>query len=562
MSGSEHMVDPDLGTIVLNETNVSTDAVWSSFQDQHPELAALTRWGQSVTGGARRGGLFERDRFVTPDRIFDQMRTAFDAASSDDVISGILETTESLAFSHARVDCEDRDEEDMWNQVVEDLYLEERMREIWRELFIVSQCYVGVLWGKKSFRVRGKTGDGHKKRKEFKDMRVPTQMTVLDPLKVVPVGNFLFGQERLAYVAEKSEAPSIDDVLAGKNTSDLAVNQLIEGRYNADRTERQRISDYSGADSTNLFLLNPLRVFRITATRPDYMRFAEVRMKSVFEILDLKHQLREMDRAHLIGGTNFIVLVKKGSDQIPAKQSEVNALASQVRGAARVPVIIGDHRIEVEIITPKTDNTLKPDRYNGLDARITARLYQMFMTGNFAAGAKGDDSLKLARVVAKGMESRRQNIGRRLEQQIFNVAFEINQDKLAEKPKLNYIPRTISFEFDNNMTTFMLDLRDRGDIARETLLEHVDLNQDQEARKREREEEDGLDKIFKPTIVPYDGGGDGKDTKDTKGEEKPDNQDAPQNPAGVGRRGGGRNNGAGTNRDSQRSGPPRGEGKD
>ncbi len=543
MSGSEHMVgDPDLGSIILNDTDVTTDDVWSAFSDQHPELAALTRWGQNVTGGALQGGIFQRDRFVTPSKVFDQFRTAFDAASTDDVVSGILETTESLAFNRARIDCEDRDEEDMWNQVVEELYLEERMREIWRELFIVSQCYVGVLWGIKDFRVRGKTSDGNKKRREFKDMRVPVEMTILDPLKVVPVGNFLFGQEQLAYVAASGEASQIDSSLAGGNTTDLAVNQLIEGRYPADREERSLIAEYSGANVDNLFLLNPRRVFRITATRPDYMRFAEVRMKSVFELLDLKHQLREMDRAHLIGGTNFIVLVKKGTDTMPAKQAEVNALASQVRGAARVPVIIGDHRIEVDIITPKTDQTLKPDRYNGIDARVTARLYQMFMTGNFAAGAKGDDSLKLARVVARGMESRRQNIGRRLEQEIFTRAFKLNDPKLKSEPSLNYIPRTISLEFDQNMMNFMLELRDRGDIARETLLEQADLNQEDEARKREREEDDGLDEIFKPTTVPFDGQG--------------------GNPGASGRAGGGSTGGGGTNRNSQKSGPPRGDGKE
>ena len=53
MSGSEIMVDPDLGTVVLNDTDVSTDAVFSALSEQHPELAALTRWGQQITGGAR-----------------------------------------------------------------------------------------------------------------------------------------------------------------------------------------------------------------------------------------------------------------------------------------------------------------------------------------------------------------------------------------------------------------------------------------------------------------------------------------------------------------------------
>jgi uncharacterized membrane protein YgcG len=553
MSGSEIMVDPDLGTVVLNDTDVSTDDVFSALSVQHPELAALTRWGQQVTGAARQGGLFERDRFVTPDKIFEQFHVAFDAAQTDDVVSGILETTEALAFNKARIDCEDRDEEDFWNQVAEDLNLEERLREIWRELFIVSQCYVGVLWDRKSYRVRGKTTDGNKKRKEFKNMRVPAAMTILDPLKVVPVGNFLFGQERLVYVVDKVEGAAIDSVLAGRNTSDLAVSQLIDSRYEPDRTEASLITNYSGADTSNMFWLNPNRVFRITATRPDYMRFAEVRMKSVFELLDLKHQLRQMDRAHLIGGTNFIVLVKKGSDTMPAKQSEVNALAGQVRGAARVPVIVGDHRIEVEIITPKTDQTLEPTRYNGIDARITARLYQMFMTGNFAAGAKGDDSLKLARVVAKGMESRRQNIGRSLEDEIFTRAFKLNEKKLAERPVLNYIPRRISLEFDPNMTNFMLDLRDRGDVSRETLLGEVDINQEDEARKREREEEDGYDDIFKPTVVPFSGQPNGGGEDESEGNNSPTGT-----PQGDGRAGGGSSGGGGTNRRSGESGPGRG----
>jgi len=525
------MVDPDIGTVVLNDTDVSSDDVFSALNEQHPEVAALTRWGQQISGGGRAGGIFERDRFVTPDKVFEQFAVAFDAAQTDDVVSGILETTEALAFNKARIDCEDRDEEDFWNQVSDDLNLEERLREIWRELFIVSQCYVGVLWGTKSYRVRGKTADGNKKRKEFKNMRVPTAMTILDPLKVVPVGNFLFGQERLAYVVDRNEGAAIDSVLAGQNTSDLAVGQLIDSRYEPDRAEASLITNYSGADTSNMFWLNPNRVFRITSTRPDYMRFAEVRMKSVFELLDLKHQLRQMDRAHLIGGTNFIVLVKKGSDTMPAKQNEVNALAGQVRGAARVPVIVGDHRIEVEIITPKTDQTLDPTRYNGIDARITARLYQMFMTGNFAAGAKGDDSLKLARVVAKGMESRRQNIGRTMEDEIFTRAYKMNESKLEDKPVLNYIPRRISLEFDPNMTTFMLDLRDRGDISRETLLGEVDINPE----------------------VPFSG---------QPGQPGGGQPGGGASPKGAGRAGGGSAGGGGTNTKSTDSGPGRGPAKE
>lgn len=555
-AGTEMMHDPEMGTVIINDTDVSDDAVFSAFVDQHPELAALTRWGNNAVGASRRGGIFERDRFVTPDKIFDQFKVALDAAVTDDVVSGILETSESLAFNKARIDCQDRDEEDIWNQVAEDLFLEERLREIWRELFVVSQAYVGVLWGRKSYRVRGRNRDGNKRRKAFENIMVPTSMTILDPLKVVPYGNFLFGQEQLAYIATRDEATGIDDVLAGGNSSDLAVNQLLAGKIDLDYEEKKFLNEITGKNVDYLYRLNPRRVFRITSTRPDYMRFADVRMKSVFELLDLKHQLRQMDRAHLIGGTNFIVLVKKGSDNLPAKQSEVNTLAGQVRNAARVPVIVGDHRVEIEIITPKTDNTLRPERYNSIDARITARLYQMFMTGNYSAGAKGDDSVKLARVVAKGMEARRSVIARMIERNVFMPAFEANRS-MEEIPRLTYIPKMISLEFDANLTNFFMELRDRGDISRETLLAQVDINQEEEARKREREEEDGLDEIFTPTNVPY---GVSPDNNSDGGDDE-GNDDSSPTPEANGRRGGNRN-GGGTNPQSFNSGPPRGENRE
>src|SRR5438094_251437 len=80
-----------------------------------------------------------------------QMRMAYDAAESDDVVSSVVEATEALAFSKMGVTTEDEDEEDIWNQICADLDMDARLREIWRELFVVSQCYVAVWWDRKSY---------------------------------------------------------------------------------------------------------------------------------------------------------------------------------------------------------------------------------------------------------------------------------------------------------------------------------------------------------------------------------------------------------------------------
>ena len=39
-----------------------------------------------------------------------------------------------------------RDWESVWNQVADSLNLSQRLREVWREDFTISQCYVAVQW--------------------------------------------------------------------------------------------------------------------------------------------------------------------------------------------------------------------------------------------------------------------------------------------------------------------------------------------------------------------------------------------------------------------------------
>lgn len=531
--GSSHMFDPELGATVLNETSVSTDDVMNELAKLGPEWRMVANWQQKTQ--SRSGGIFQRDRYLTPDSIFDQFRTAKIASETDDVVSGVVEATEALAFNRMTVDVEDADEEDIWNQIVDDLDLDNHMRSIWRELFIVSQCYVGTLWGRRSYKVRGKTRKGIRRKKDFKNLAVPIGLTILDPLKVIPVGNFMFGAEKLAYIADKSESEDFDHVLAGENTADLPVQQLISEKYIPSESEKKYLKELTGERSLeNLYVLNPDKVYRHTATRPSYARFAPCRMKSIFELLDLKQQLRQMDRAHLIGGSNFIVLITMGDkDHYPA-QGDLAAMRNQVQVNARVPVIVGDYTLDVKIVTPKLDMTLKAERHNAIDSRITARLYQLASSGNYSSGYSGDDSIKLSKVIARGLESRRYIMKREIESNILDKAFERNE-QFTSKPSIAFHPRTISLNFDPNFANFMFDIYQHGDISRETFLSEFDLSQSEEARKRESEKEQ-----FGKTFTP----------------------DEQMTQKGAGRRFGGNNNGGGNVREGYNSQPGRGPAED
>ena len=521
------------GAQVINESGLDTAAVLDALR-QAPEVAALTRWAQGIASPlTREGGLFERDKYVTPWNIFDQMRIAYDAIETDDVVSGVLEATESMAFGGMSIDTEDIDEEDVWNQVMEDIELEQRIREMWRELFSVSQFYCVTWWGRKTYKVRGRTKAGVKKKKVFENLHVPLGLTLLDPMKVLPVGNLMFNQERLVYVAYPGEALQFERWLSEGLSDDGIVAQLITGRYEPSEHERRRITEL-GLPATNMYFLNPENVWRHTATRPQYQRMASVRMKSVFELLDLKQQLKQSDRAHLIGATNFIVLVKKGSEHQPATGAEVAALAAQVKQVARVPLIVGDHRLAVEIITPKLDTVLNGEKYTTIDSRINARLYQMFTVGSTSHGSGRDDSLKLARVVARGMESRRHMLRRSIEKNILKQMFERN-DALTNPGELTFHPKRIALDFDPAVATFLQDLRDRGDISRESILEELDFSQATEARNRQREEEffDGIFETQNPWGGTPAGGPSGQQTMN----QAPMFQ-GPKGPAGAGPAGG------------------------
>jgi hypothetical protein len=529
--GSEIEYDPEYGIAIINDTNVSTGDLRDAIQQQAPEVAALRKWAMGSRGTSRNSTVFQRDKFVSPDNIFDKMRLAAEACRTDDIISNVVETTEHLAYKRIAIECDDVQEMDIWRQIINKLNLSERMREAWREMFTISQCYPAVIYGKKTFRVG-------KSKKFLRNIQVPIGITFLDPLKVIPVGNFMFNQEKLVYIADIEEVQEFE-TLAEENTSDLVVEQLLQARYSPSETEKRLIAGLTGQNNfeNRLFLLNPENVWRITSTRPSYRRFADIRMESVFELLDLKHLLREMDRAAILGSTNAIILVKRGDAATPARAHELQQISQQMQTASKVPLIVSDHRIEIEIITPDTDKTLAPERYNGLDSRITARMFQVLSTGNYSSGTAGDDSMKLLKVVASSMEARRDQIRDSFMDHIFLPTWEKN-DKLKEEPKMAFYPRRIALDFDPTIAQFMQDLRDRGDLSRETILAELDIIQEEEAFKRKREG-DEFDDIFVPVNVPYSA----------------DGTAAAPTPKAAGRQGGGNKNGGGRNPDSKRPNP-------
>lgn len=476
----------------INESDLS-DAAVKEILKERAEFARVERFVNSWGGSPRRRSstIFNQDRYTIPEGIFDQFRVAADAARYDDVVSNAVEVTEQLAFQKVSIECGDDDLDNISSQILDDLDIINRMREIWRELFIVSQCYVAVKWGRKSYRVKGIRESGRQNKKVY-NLLVPTGLSLLDPLKVVPVGDFLFGDEKLVYIADSlEEAKSIENSLSGVNASDQNVTALFTQKYDPSSFELMEIQNLVGRSvnlENRLFVLNPDNVWRITMTRPSYQRFADVRLTSVFELLDLKHNLRESDRSDILGNLNCIVLVKKGDDKKPATEAELSGVAAKLNSNSRNSLMITDHRIEVEIITKKNDHTLRPERHNVFDSRITARLFQILALGNYSSGAALDDSSKLFKVIAAGMEARRDLIRCSIMDHIIDVIWDRN-DALKGFPSLEFRPRRVALDFNPNYSQLIFDLYQTGSLSRQTMLDEVGIDQEIEAFRRSREDD-------------------------------------------------------------------------
>lgn len=885
LTGTSFYVDAEAGAVVLNGSSVATGEVVSALR-RDPEIAQLINWSNDIQGRSggsprsRAGGLFERDRYVTPSNIREQFKMAQDAVENDDVVGSVADQSEALAFGRVAIETDDSDQTNVWEQIAEDIDLETRLREIWREEFTNANVAVAIWWGTKSYTVDGKTDAGNAKRKKFENLRVPVGISVLDPLKTVPVGNFLFNQDQNCYIADWREVEAIEAAIAaGPDAQDAVIAKLLTSKFDPSVADRQAMTNL-GINPEQLYVLNPRYVYRQTATRSQYQRWSPVRLKSVFELLDLKHQLRQMDRAHLLGAplradqrlatpggwkaighaqvgdevfsvdgtpttitgvfpqgvlpmyrvtftdgaevfcddshlwtvkapkgkwrtiplrqildeglmrsngtgasgkpqyryrhevpmaepwqmpeatlpldpyllgymlgdgnfdgtpyicsaeagdfpwvsclpagikvvqnkgrdilwslsripagrqragfgnrsnpvknalvalqlygvhcrdkfipdeylwasidqrwallqglcdtdgsvrpggctfasrsekladgvvhlvqslggiasksdyplegepfwhvrlsfdgdrcpfrlkrkvakwtprktkaakrcissvvrsmdaeavcikvdredglfiteggvpthnTNFLLLIRKGTDQQPGKPEEIAHLQAQARTLASVPVLVGDHRLQVDIITPKLDNTLNPERHLGLDVRIAARLWGMFITSH-----SGDDSVKLTKVVARGLENRRDAQRRSFTRAVLKATYDANE-ALTAKPTLRFWPRRIALDFDPALAAYLLDLRDRGDLSRASILAEIDYLQEEEARKRELEVE-RYDHIFQ-TQVPFN-----SPQNQPGGPVTPPGQPGPTDPKAGGRRLGGRRGGGG-----------------
>jgi hypothetical protein len=236
-------VEGELQAQWVNSSGLPNEQVYEGVERVSRELA---RWTDSVRGAKQKVSIFDRSAYVAPDNPYSQMKVAKGAVSNDDVVGGVADVTEALAFQGLKWESTEPDDADVFNQMAGDLNLDNIVRVWNREEFTYSQVVVALWWGQKTYKVRGynvtepkleeKTDEmtgavsyqppldpetnrpmkpTKTKRRKTYDIWCPVAMTFLDPMKVLPMGSDPFGRDRLAWSATASEMAAYEEVLMG-----------------------------------------------------------------------------------------------------------------------------------------------------------------------------------------------------------------------------------------------------------------------------------------------------------------------------------------------------------
>jgi hypothetical protein len=219
-----------------------------------------------------------------------------------------------------------------------------------------------------------------------------------------------------------------------------------------------------------------------------------------FSLLEAKRLLNILDFALLQGGSNFIVVVKKGSDKLPATPVELSSLGNVVRSASKTGVIVGDHRLSIEVITPDLKELLNSDKRRLLGRKLASALLRIPEASVEQPGAEGmkTEVELLSRVIT----SDRHDIKRHVERYIYMEMVRRNKSTFTNgAPKL-WFPKVV-LQGTQFFTDYVLKLRDRGDIPRKWAVEAGGFDYEAGKQQRQRELDAGDDETLTPAAVPF-----------------------------------------------------------
>lgn len=489
--------------LIDNQTDLPDPVVEEAVKDYFVENASIV--GQSVSSFQTYdgGSLMHRAKFKPPTTVQDEIKLARSLVERDDDVGAAVGAAIAVAFGDGMENF-DEDEQvvTLFNNVAREANLDAVLKEMYREYLVAAQVTTVSLFRRRSFDFQPEGGDGRSKR----TFSVSSPLVgVLHSEHIVPLGSDLFQTADLGY-----------DPLDNR-----ALREWLEeffGRHTtaARRAEMRRQDPVSAAmfvevvdhkdpqllgsmPARQVYRLNPRMVSRTTMPKGEAPHPRPLLTRD-FPLLEAKRLLNLMDHALLQGGMNFIVVAKKGTDQRPALPDEVSNLHDVVRKASRSGVIVGDHRLSFDVITPNLDAMLAKEKRRLLGRKIAQailRVPEWATEGAQTEGMKAEVEF-MARVIT----SDRRDLRRHIENYVYYEVSQRNSGPFKGGAAKLWFPKIV-LEGTQFFTDYVLKLRDRGDIPRRWAVEAGGFDYDAALSERAREVKRGDDDTLAPAAVPF-----------------------------------------------------------
>lgn len=496
---------PPDSVMVVNDTGLEDPVVQRAVMDTFVENASLA-WARQTTFQTytQQGNMLARSAYKAPANIRDEIKLARELAEWDDDVAAVIGQMLATAFGEG-MENHHRDEKTvaLFNEVARNCDLDLVLQELYRELLISSQINIATLFTREEFEYTL----GRSEFVQSQSMTAPL-IGVLPAEHIRIIGNDMFRTGTLAYDPEDAKLSTWLDKYFDPRTSaaekaamgreDRVSANLFTGAVDISVQDQLDPSELP-ATGGRLYTLNPRLVSRTTFPK-GALKYPRPLLTRNFALLEAKRLLNIMDYALLQGGSNYIIVAKKGTDQHPAQGGEVTNLAEVVRRASKTGVIIGDHRLDFEVITPELKELLNPAKRRMLGRKLVMAMLRLAEHGEEEGGSEGikSDGEMVGRVIT----SDRRIIKRLVEDHVYREVSKRNRKVLPKGAPSLWFPKII-LQGTQWFTDYVLKLRDRGDIPRSWAVAAGGFDWEAAVEGRKRELQNGDDEIMQPGSVPH-----------------------------------------------------------
>jgi hypothetical protein len=538
---SKARVEKDAPNVVVdNQTGLPDDMLLDYFE----ENTAAFGWSSSTRFQTYRsqGSMFGRaQEYRPPSNVIEEIAIARDLAERDDDVAPALNGLVATAFADGfQNQHPDEQVEHTFDKITEDMGLRGVLAEMMREWLIAGSVTTSSLFIRASYDIRPE-GVSRVLNRSVASPRIG----ILPAEQVRVIGNDLFGMGELAFIPEGRLAQFLreyfsDTISAAKKRELQKQDPVAVAMFTRRVNPSEMDDDDTLGFGDGLYALNPAMVARTTMPKGMW-KYPRPPLTRNLPLIEAKRLLNVMDHALLQGGTNYIIVAKKGSDARPALQPEVENLREVVKRASRQGVLVGDHRVQLDIVTPDLTELLNPVKRRMLGRKLALGLLRI---PEFGSDETGQSITTFTELLQKVITHDRNELRDHLHAHVWNKTMDRNGNVFGrtDRPTI-WFPKLIlqGFQF---FSDYLLKMYDRGDLPRRYMVEFGGFEYDAVKAQKEREVEAGHDDIFQPPAVPFS---------------SPENGPAPgpQDNGGGRPRGSGPNNGAPNSRPSSGPDPAR-----